>query len=366
MRVSNPFRQNSGISNRAVAVRASGPSASSPPIRVAVFSSSPYVEEFLRPHFAEFSATFIPARLDESSARFAAGHDVVCNFVNDECDAGILEALSGMGVRMVANRCAGYDRVDLKAAQELGIAVARVPTYSPESVAEAGLCLMLATARNLRLSCLKVAVGNYTLDGLVGTQLSGKTFGVIGTGAIGTAMVKLLTGFGGKILAYDLFPSEKAREAGAEYVEMDRLLAESDVITLHTPLLPSTKHIICRDSLAKMKHNSILVNVSRGGLIDTESLVEMLVDGSCGVRAVGMDVYEDEESLFFTDFTDQSARQRMKRWDAKFQMLKNLPQVVVTPHTAFLTEEALAAIGETTKRNIMQVMNGLDCPNCLH
>jgi D-lactate dehydrogenase len=324
------------------------------------------VEEFLRPHFAEFSATFIPARLDESSARFAAGHDVVCNFVNDECDAGILEALSGMGVRMVANRCAGYDRVDLKAAQELGIAVARVPTYSPESVAEAGLCLMLATARNLRLSCLKVAVGNYTLDGLVGTQLSGKTFGVIGTGAIGTAMVKLLTGFGGKILAYDLFPSEKVREAGAEYVEMDRLLAESDVITLHTPLLPSTKHIICRDSLAKMKHNSILVNVSRGGLIDTESLVEMLVDGSCGVRAVGMDVYEDEESLFFTDFTDQSARQRMKRWDAKFQMLKNLPQVVVTPHTAFLTEEALNAIGETTRRNIMQVMNGLDCPNCLH
>ena len=200
---------------------------------------------------------------------------------------------------------------------------------------------------------------------MVGTQLSGKTFGVIGTGAIGTAMVKLLSGFGGKILAYDLYPSEKAREAGAEYVDMDQLLAESDVITLHTPLLPSTKHIICRDSLAKMKHNSILINVSRGGLIDTESLVEMLVDGTCGVRGVGMDVYEDEESLFFTDFTDQSARQRMKRWDAKFQMLKSLPQVVVTPHTAFLTEEALAAIGETTKRNILDVMNGADCPNCL-
>ena len=239
---------------------------------------------------------------------------------------------------MVANRCAGYDRVDLDAAKDLGIAVARVPTYSPESVAEAGLCLLLATARNLRLASLKVLVGNYTLDGLVGTQLTGKTFGVIGTGAIGTAFIKLLSGFGGKILAYDLYPSDRAREYGAEYVEMDRLLSEADVISLHTPLLPSTKHIICRQSLGMMKEGSILINVSRGGLIDTESLVEKLVDGSCGVRGVGMDVYEDEESLFFTDFTDQSARMRMKSWDSKFQMLKSLPQVVITPHTAYVTD----------------------------
>ena len=355
---------------------------------VAVFSSSPYVEEFLEPHFQDFRTTYIPSRLDAGSVRFAEGHDVVCNFVNDECDAEILKVLSGMGVRMVANRCAGYDRVDLSAAKELGIAVARVPTYSPESVAEAGLCLLLATARNLRSATLKVAVGNYTLDGLVGTQLyvlitqarvffdnnaclflirvfyrSGKTFGVIGTGAIGTAFIRLLGGFHGKVLAYDLYPNDAAVEAGAEYVEMDRLLAESDVISLHTPLLPSTKHIICRDSLAKMKDNSILINVSRGGLIDTESLVDMIVDGSCGVRAVGMDVYEDEESLFFTDFTDQSPRQRMKKWDAKFQLLKSLPQVVVTPHTAFLTEEALAAIGATTRANIEQVLNGQHCPN---
>ncbi len=360
----NEILSSRGTTNRSVRARASSPPA--PQTSVAVFSSSPYVEEFLRPHFADFRTTYIPSRLDASSVRFAEGHSVVCNFVNDECDASILETLHEMGVKMVANRCAGYDRVDLEAAKRLGIAVARVPTYSPESVAEAGLCLLLATARNLRLATLKVAVGNYTLDGLVGSQLSGKTFGVIGTGAIGTAMIKLLTGFGGKILAYDLFPNEKAREAGAEYVEMDRLLAESDVVSLHTPLLPSTKHIICRDSLAKMKQNSILINVSRGGLIDTESLVQMLVDGTCGVRGVGMDVYEDEDSLFFTDFTDQSARQRMKSWDAKFQMLKSLPQVVITPHTAFLTEEALEAIGKTTKQNIVSVMSGLECPNCLH
>ena len=360
----NEILSSRGTTNRSVRARASSPPA--PQTSVAVFSSSPYVEEFLRPHFADFRTTYIPSRLDASSVRFAEGHSVVCNFVNDECDASILETLHEMGVKMVANRCAGYDRVDLEAAKRLGIAVARVPTYSPESVAEAGLCLLLATARNLRLATLKVAVGNYTLDGLVGSQLSGKTFGVIGTGAIGTAMIKLLTGFGGKILAYDLFPNEKAREAGAEYVEMDRLLAESDVVSLHTPLLPSTKHIICRDSLAKMKQNSILINVSRGGLIDTESLVQMLVDGTCGVRGVGMDVYEDEDSLFFTDFTDQSARQRMKSWDAKFQMLKSLPQVVITPHTAFLTEEALEAIGKMTKQNIVSVMSGLECPNCLH
>ena len=335
------------------------------PIRVAVFSSSPYVEDFLAPHFADFQATYVPSRLDASTVQYARNHDVVCNFVNDECDAGILNSLADMGVRMVANRCAGYERVDLAAAKDLGIAVARVPTYSPESVAEAGLCLLLATARNLRSASLKVAVGNYTLDGLVGTQLTGKTFGVIGTGAIGTAFIKLLQGFNGKVLAYDLYPNDKAKAAGAEYVDMDRLLAESDVISLHTPLLPSTKHIICKDSLAKMKHNSILINVSRGGLIDTESLVQMLVDGTCGVRAVGMDVYEDEESLFFIDFTDQSARQRMKKWDAKFQMLKSLPQVVITPHTAFLTEEALSAIGDTTRRNIEQVFAGETCDNLL-
>ena len=258
-------------------------------------------------------------------------------------------------------------RVDVDAAKALGIAVARVPTYSPRSVAEAALCLLLATARNLRSASLKVAVGNYTLDGLVGTQLTGKTFGVIGTGNIGIEFIKLLRGFDGRVLAYDLYPSDRAREAGAEYVDMDQLLAESDVISLHTPLLPSTRHIINRDSLAKMKHNSILINVSRGGLIDTESLVRMLVDGTCGIRAVGMDVYEDEESLFFTDFTDQSARQRMKFWDAKFQMLKSLPQVVITPHTAFLTEEALEAIGETTRKNIEQVLGGgkETCPNLL-
>lgn len=335
------------------------------PHGVVVFSSSAYVEDFLRDRLehAFDKVTFIPSTLDIRSAHLAQGHDVACLFVNDSCGRDVLETLKDCGVSCVAMRCAGYDRVDIEAAEEMGIKVVRVPAYSPRSVAEAAMCLMLATARNLRSAALKVSVGNYTLNGLVGMELTGKTFGVVGTGNIGVEFIKLLKGFDGRILAHDLYPNERAVQAGAEYVDLDTLLRASDVISLHTPLLPSTRHLMNKENLSKMKEGSILINVSRGGLIDTESLIDMLVKGTCGIRAVGMDVYEDEESLFFTDFTERSAKERMRAWDCKFALLKSLPQVVVTPHTAFLTEEALESIGQTTLDNIVCVLSGGECPN---
>jgi D-lactate dehydrogenase len=334
---------------------------------VAVFSSSSYVEDFMKDSLDKVfgTVTFIPNKLDIRSVEYARGSDVVCLFVNDECDREILLRLKDMGVSCVALRCAGFDRVDIDAAHELGIHVVRVPTYSPRSVAEGAMCLMLATARNLRSAVLKVAVGNYTLNGLVGMELTGKTFGIIGTGNIGIEFIKLLKGFDGTVLAYDVYPNQKAVDAGAQYVDMDTLLSQSDVVSLHVPLLPSTKNIMNKENLGKMKENSILINVSRGGLIDTHALIEMLTTGECGIRAIGMDVYENEDSLFFTDFTDQSAQQRMKSWDNKFTVLKSLPQVVVTPHTAFLTEEALENICETTIQNIVDVMDGKECVNAV-
>lgn len=333
--------------------------------KVAVFSSSGYVENFLREKLEhEFEhVLFIQATLGMNSVHLATGCNAVCLFVNDTCNEEVLEALAAQGVRCVALRCAGFDRVDLTAAQRLGVTVVRVPTYSPRSVAEAALTMMMAVARNLRTASLKVAVGNYTVDGLVGMQMSGKTFGVIGTGNIGVEFIKLLKGFGGRILAHDLYPNEHAREAGATYVDLETLLKESDVVSLHTPLLPSTRHIMNMKSLKMMKHNSILVNVSRGGLIDTEALIDLLTSGDCGIVGVAMDVYDGEESLFFTDFTQKTSRERMKAWDRQFITLKALPQVLITPHTAFLTEEALDNIGDVTVTNILQVAQGQECPN---
>lgn len=335
--------------------------------KVAVFSSSEYVEDFLRSKLeSQFEkVTFLQAKLDLQTAHLADGHDAVCLFVNDICGAPVLERLAAGGVKFIAMRCAGYDRVDLQAAKERGFKIARVPTYSPRTVAEGALSLMMAIARNIRSAVLKVAVGNYTLNGLVGTQLSGKTFGIVGTGAIGIELVKLLRGFDGRILAHDIRESEEAIKHGAEYVDLDTLLRESDIVSLHTPLLPSTRHIINKEKLLLMKDDAILINVSRGGLIDTDALMHVLQYGDDGqqnsggkLRGVALDVYEREDSLFFEDFTKMKAADRMKMWDSKFVLLKSLPQVIITPHTAFLTEEALDNIGDTTVQNLVAAATG--------
>lgn len=336
--------------------------------KVAVFSSSEYVEDFLKDMLRErFSEVkFIRRILDSESVRSARGYDAVCLFVNDHADETIIQMLAEFGVKCIAVRCAGYDRVDLKACEEFGIRVVRVPAYSPRTVAEAALSLILAVARNIRSAGLKVAVGNYTLNGLVGVELTGKTFGIVGTGNIGVELIKLLRGFDGRVLAYDIYESEEAKKFGAEYCDLETLLKESDVVSLHTPLLPSTKHIINRERLRMMKQNSILINVSRGGLVDTAALIDELQtldEGGSNLRGVGMDVYEGEDSLFFEDFTRLPASKRMKAWDAKFILLKSLPQVLITPHTAFLTEEALQNIGQSTLSNLVAFATGGELVN---
>lgn len=339
---------------------------------VVVYSSSEYVEDFLgeRLEGTFTKVEFIPKRLDEHSVQFAKGFDAVCLFVNDICNEEVVTKLASYGVKLIAMRCAGFDRVDLQAAAAHGIRVVRVPSYSPRSVAEAGLALMLMIARNLRSAVLKVAVGNYTVNGLVGMELTGKTFGIVGTGKIGIEMIKLLRGFDGRILAYDLYPSEEAKSLGATYTDLETLLRESDVVSLHTPLLPSTRNIINKERLQMMKQDALLVNVSRGGLIDTKALIQTLQYGDDGLqttggklRAVAMDVYCNEDSLFFEDFTRFSAAERMKAWDNQFITLKSLPQVIITPHIAFLTDEALGNIGDTTLSNIVAAATGEELVN---
>jgi D-lactate dehydrogenase len=354
--------------------------------KVAVFSAQPYVKDFLDGPFSQNFAkySFFDARLgktlplsfllrfslspslhyfpltpslplftlttDKSTANLAQGCDAVCLFVNDSADKEVLEILATQGIKMIAMRCAGYDRVDLQAAKDLGIKVTRVPAYSPRSVAEHALSLMFCIARNTHLAYDRVISGNYTLNGLVGVELSGKTFGIVGTGNIGIEMIKLLSGFHGKILAYDVNESAAAVAAGAEYVSLDELLKESDIVSLHVPLLASTHHIINKERIGMMRKHAILINVSRGGLIDTDALVTALENDH--LFGVGLDVYDKEDSLFFKDFTEMTKENRMKAWDRSFKLLVSLPQVIVTPHVAFLTQEALKNIGDTVVVNL--------------
>lgn len=336
-------------------------------LKVAVFSAADYVVEFLEKPLSEAftEVKFFAARLCEDTAVLAKGFDAVCLFVNDECGPKVVETLSEAGVKYIAMRCAGYDRVSLESAKKYGIRVFRVPAYSPRSVAEMALLLIMAAARNLRNAEQRVAVGNYSPSGLVGYEVSGKTYGIVGTGKIGVELIKLMRGFEGRVLAYDVMESEEAKAAGAQYVDLQTLLKESDVVSLHVPLLPSTKHIINRESLRLMKDNAILVNVSRGGLIDTNALMEELEFGDDGEKssggklaAVAMDVYEGEETLFFEDFTRMPASRRMMAWDRRFASLKTLPQVTITPHIAFLTHEALDEIVVTTIANLRSAARG--------
>ena len=334
-------------------------------LRVAVYSTAEYVHEFLIPILQSNFTKVKPlsARLDADTALLAKGYDAVCLFVNDICDAEVIETLAEGGVRFIAMRCAGYDRVDLEAAARYGIRVVRVPSYSPRSVAEMALALIMAAARNIRAATQKVAIGNYEASGLVGYELSNKTYGIVGTGKIGIELIKLLKGFEGRILAYDIYESDEAKALGAHYTDLETVLRESDVVSLHTPLLPSTRHLIDSERLDMMKNNSILVNVSRGGLVDTGALMAHLKKNDSKVAAVALDVYEQEESLFFEDFTKFSARERMKAWDNSFTVLKSLPQVIVTPHIAFLTHEALQNIADTTVANLKAAALGEELVN---
>lgn len=341
----------------------SSPGAALGTCKVAVYSSKPYMTPFFEPAImGEYEESkFISAKLDEETALLAAGFDVVCLFVNDDCGPEVLKVLAEGGVKLIAMRCAGYDRVDVKAANKLGIRVVRVPAYSPESVAEHAVALAMALTRNIHLAYNRVWQGNYTLSGLEGMEIHGKTVGVIGTGAIGACFCAIMKGFGCRVLASDLRENPRCLELGVEYVDQEYLLEESDIVSLHCPLLTDTFRMINRDRLVKMKPTAILINVSRGGLVDTDALLDALEAGDIG--GCGMDVYENEGNLFFEDFTVHTSHKRLQNWDRRFASLKGYPNVLITPHSAFLTKEALQSIAGTTVQNIKEFCAGQELTN---
>jgi len=329
-------------------------------MKVAVFGTRRYDVVSLNRALTEDSDikfTFIEALLDPLTVQLADGHDAVCLFVNDVCNAEVLGRLKALGVKYVALRCAGYNNVDLESAAALDIKVVRVPAYSPEAVAEFTVGMIMTVVRKYHKAYNRVREGNFLLDGLLGFNLHGKTVGIIGTGKIGLLTGKILSrGFGCNVIAYDPYPSPLAAEHGIEYVQvLDELLERSDIISLHCPLSESTKYIIDDDTLAKTKKGVILINTSRGGLIDTYALIRALKSGH--IAAVGMDVYERESLYFFADSSEKVIH------DDVFARLLSFYNVFMTGHQAFLTEEALKNIADTTISNLHLLESTGNCPN---
>ncbi|MNZ43626.1 D-lactate dehydrogenase [compost metagenome] len=315
-------------------------------MRIILFSSQNHDREsFLAAnpqHGFELHFQQAPLRLD--TAALAMGFEVVCAFVNDDLSRPVLEQLAAGGTRLIALRSAGYNHVDLAAARALGLAVVRVPAYSPYAVAEHAVGLVLALCRHLHRAYNRTREGDFSLHGLTGFDLYGKNVGVIGTGQIGVVFARIMAGFGCRVLAYDPYPNREVEAIGGQFVELDRLLGESDIISLHCPLNDSTRHLINANSLQQMKRGSMLINSSRGALVDTPALIEALKSGQLGY--LGLDVYEEEADIFFADRSDLPLQ------DDVLARLLTFPNVIITAHQAFLTNEALAAIAETTLGNI--------------
>lgn len=283
---------------------------------------------------------FVEARLDASTASAAAGSDAVCVFVNDQLDAAVLARLAELGVKLVLLRCAGFNNVDLHAAKRLGLAVARVPEYSPHAVAEHALALLLTLIRKTHRAHARVREGNFELDGLLGFDLYGKTVGVVGTGRIGACVARIFQGLGCEVLAHDPQPDAGL---GVAYVGLDELLSRSRVVLLQCPLNAATRHLMNAERLALMPPGAILVNTSRGAVLDTPAAIAALKSGRLG--GLALDVYEEEAALFFEDRSSELIA------DDVFARLMTFPNVLITAHQAFFTEEALAAIAQTTLAN---------------
>jgi D-lactate dehydrogenase len=319
-------------------------------IKVAFYDTKPYDREAMQatagPEGIQWS--FHDFRLNAATASTAAGAEAVCVFVNDSVDRPCLEQLAKSGIRLVALRCAGFNQVDLKAARELGITVTRVPAYSPHAVAEHAVALLMTLNRKIHRAYNRVREHNFSLSGLVGFDLHGKTVGILGTGKIGQCTAQIFRGFGTHILAHDPFPAlEWAAAHEVEYTSLERLLKESDVISLHMPLTPETHHLLDRDRLALAKPGAYLINTSRGKLVDSMALVESLKSGHLG--GVALDVYEEEEGIFFEDHSGEVLQ------DDTLALLLSLPNVLVTSHQAFLTREALHEIARVTVGNLCRV-----------
>ncbi|GGA50026.1 2-hydroxyacid dehydrogenase [Pelagibacterium lentulum] len=315
-------------------------------MRVAVFSTKPHDRRFLdvANEQVRLELIYLEPRLSEETAALATGAGTVCVFVNDDVNRKVIAQLRDLGVRFLALRSAGFNHVDLAAAEAAGIAVGRVPAYSPHAVAEHTVALMLTLNRKTHRAYNRVREGNFALDGLLGFDLNGKTVGIVGTGLIGEIVARIMTGFGCRVVAYDPAPNPRCVEQGVQYLPIGDLLAQSDVVTLHCPLTPATHHLIDDNALSTLKRGAMLINTSRGAVIDTRAVIRGLKNGTLG--SLGLDVYEEEADLFFEDLSNRIIP------DDVFSRLLTFPNVLITGHQAFFTEEALRAIAQTTIDNI--------------
>lgn len=315
-------------------------------MRIILFSSQNYDREsFLAANPGHgFELHFQQSPLRPDTAALAMGFEVVCPFVNDDLSRPVLEQLAAGGTRLIALRSAGYNHVDLAAAHALGLTVVRVPAYSPHAVAEHAAGLVLALCRHLHRAYNRTREGDFSLHGLTGFDLHGKTVGVVGSGQIGQVFAQIMRGFGCQVLAYDPYPNPAIEALGGRFVGLDQLLAESDIISLHCPLNEATRHLVNAGSLQRMKRGAMLINTGRGALVDTPALIEALKSGQLGY--LGLDVYEEEAEIFFADRSDLPLQ------DDVLARLLTFPNVIITAHQAFLTREALAAIAGTTLDNI--------------
>jgi len=314
-------------------------------MEIAVFSTQSYDRQFIDAAASnQHQIHYIEAKLTRDTAVLAQGAGAVCVFVNDQVDDGALQVLKSLGVGLVALRSAGFNNVDLAAAKRHGVVIARVPAYSPEAVSEHAVALILSLDRNIHRAYARVRDGNFALEGLLGFNLHGRTVGVVGTGRIGACVASIMKGFGCKLLAYDIKRNTACTEIGVMYVPLAKLLQESDIVTLHCPLTPETRHLIDADAISRMKRGAMLINTSRGAIVDTQAVVDGIKSGAIG--HLGLDVYEEEAALFFDDKSDQIIR------DDLFERLLTFPNVLITGHQGFFTEEALKAIADTTMANI--------------
>ena len=326
-------------------------------MKLAFFSAKSYDRQYFGRHNTEHQIVYFDARLNKQTVYLAQGCEGICVFVNDNLNRDVIRELGQMGIKLIVLRCAGFNNVDLEAASESGIRVARVPAYSPYAVAEHAVALILTLNRKTHKAYNRVREGNFSLEKLTGFDLNGKTVGVIGTGKIGQIFCKIMLGFGCRVLAFDIMANKDLEAMGVEYLPLIRLLPKADIVALHCPLTDQTHHIINSQTLNMMKKGSMLINTSRGGLIDTGAVIHALKTGHLGY--LGIDVYEQEEKLFFTDHSESLID------DEVILRLMSFPNVLVTSHQGFFTDEALTQIATVTLKNIGDFEEGRSNPETL-
>lgn len=323
---------------------------------VAVFSTKPHDREYLDLFNQEqHTLTYFDSALNADTTNLTVGFDAVCVFVNDKIDAPTIEKIARNGIKIIALRCAGFNNIDLTAAKAHNLKIVRVPAYSPEAVAEHAVALILTLNRKTHKAYNRVRESNFSLENLVGFDLNGKTVGVVGTGKIGAAFCKIMLGFGCKVIAFDIKKSDLLTQQGVDYQSLRNVLAHSDIISLHCPLTPETAHLINGDTLPTMKKGVMLINTSRGGLIDTAAVIDALKTAQLGY--LGIDVYEQEAELFFKDLSESLIQ------DDIIQRLLTFHNVLITPHQGFFTKEALTQIATITLKNLTDFEKKLPLKN---